>query len=993
MSKFHLPDDAFPSNSQDTAGNITSIILSLHEGPGLESLDDLYYDDDIELAANDRDEVETQLRDNGILAAGFDSTGCSHWVNQDATATVANYTADLKLWLLDGIHEHRNAVGRPTQYAYSNKDQLRPHHGVGDSGSGSETIGPGQSSHSNQASVLLNSGGFPKRLETELPLVTSIQTSSLPFPATKTPESGPPVPRGARSHPYHKGKKPRRNSLELEDVLEEGARINSIDMDIDQPHRKTNLSSRRRSQDHSSTGASSSRIATLLRVRAAERGVGSASLRPSSSSNQNKRVSVRFREQSNDLNNAVESVYRNSSLIQNARAVDFNPAESIPSPRPIPTRNTNGLTTQLDHQPSRPTIGKDYDPLQHVPMELDNQSSSSRSLSRSGLSERQHGHLNRNSLTSISTPNPPSQFQSSINRPNQGVHLPPPRTSSATSSNSARGSQAQSLSRHGRAESSPLNRAVEELSARHQSSSPRSRPSTSHPSFESHCSRGNHYAKVPRGSRLRNPRGSRLRQALQMREESAGPESDDQRPTTTPNARHGNTPSTSTKHSTTHKNRRNSTPSNSASDSGSNSDKDNAPHPDPDSSSDSSSDSDSGISEGQNQERHKGVALDKAAGVRQSAPLHTEQISIAIADYAKLLLGIARKTQGTKRSNLPHPPTADEISSWEQRKKDRRGFIERRIEKALNKYLDKTPNPKKSQLALIEAEATKLATEKLKPTPFLSQLDSFSPSSKYSTSVAASCEAALALAGFPRCTFIWTHTLKCKWNEAMYIIILQEWEKCYRRGDADDYHINVNHVTSDKMRLIFEQWYDNKRTAINSGLKKEAKALENPNAEQEELEKDLLVKQRNARRRSRRTVAAIRKEVMTTHFPQQANLILLTSQLECHSKDDLDEHGNQYRTLPSWRLDDLSTLFHTMDKFYISSQLSALSKSVAIKRLSRGPHKNIDDSQMPPVGFPRCLVSDIFWQGLLKSEKLALDLSHETYDLREIIAKFKDLQT
>ncbi|KAG0139025.1 hypothetical protein CROQUDRAFT_55351, partial [Cronartium quercuum f. sp. fusiforme G11] len=54
------------------------------------------------------------------------------------------------------------------------------------------------------------------------------------------------------------------------------------------------------------------------------------------------------------------------------------------------------------------------------------------------------------------------------------------------------------------------------------------------------------------------------------------------------------------------------------------------------------------------------------------------------------------------------------------------------------------------------------------------------------------------------CTFDWHSSLQSKWNKAMLTIILQEWEKCYYRGDASRYSINANHILAANKFKIFE---------------------------------------------------------------------------------------------------------------------------------------------------------------------------------------------
>ncbi|KAH9817062.1 hypothetical protein DFH28DRAFT_1124461 [Melampsora americana] len=116
-------------------------------------------------------------------------------------------------------------------------------------------------------------------------------------------------------------------------------------------------------------------------------------------------------------------------------------------------------------------------------------------------------------------------------------------------------------------------------------------------------------------------------------------------------------------------------------------------------------------------DQHGELYREKAAQSR-SVPSQHDQFSIAITHYVKFLLGITRKPCGaqiTSASSLPAPPSDEEIQAWLQRK---------------------------------HQDAIKEAETQLKPVQFQSLLSNKRSGCQYSSNVAYSCKAALALAGF-----------------------------------------------------------------------------------------------------------------------------------------------------------------------------------------------------------------------------------------------------
>lgn len=204
----------------------------------------------------------------------------------------------------------------------------------------------------------------------------------------------------------------------------------------------------------------------------------------------------------------------------------------------------------------------------------------------------------------------------------------------------------------------------------------------------------------------------------------------------------------------------------------------------------------------QTRQRHDDVRLDKMSRNHPECSQY-EQLAIAIHDYIKLIMGIERKRRGkpTSTQSLPAPPSEQEFITWIERKVERRRLIENCAVAARSAYLCHHPLAKSSQLAKVEKHAVETHLSNLTRVPFASQvLHTSSRGLKYSTTVASTCEGALALSGYPRYTLDWYASIKSAWNEGMFAVILQEWEKCYKRGDADGYNIRPNQVTPKNIR-------------------------------------------------------------------------------------------------------------------------------------------------------------------------------------------------
>ncbi|EGG09686.1 uncharacterized protein MELLADRAFT_60769 [Melampsora larici-populina 98AG31] len=73
------------------------------------------------------------------------------------------------------------------------------------------------------------------------------------------------------------------------------------------------------------------------------------------------------------------------------------------------------------------------------------------------------------------------------------------------------------------------------------------------------------------------------------------------------------------------------------------------------------------------------------------------------------------------------------------------------------------------------------------------------------------CEADLALAGFPRCTFDWGASYDTPWNSATSSIILANWVKAFDANAAKGFGILTSENTAENREQILRRWVGNKK--------------------------------------------------------------------------------------------------------------------------------------------------------------------------------------
>ncbi|EGF99949.1 uncharacterized protein MELLADRAFT_93927 [Melampsora larici-populina 98AG31] len=390
--------------------------------------------------------------------------------------------------------------------------------------------------------------------------------------------------------------------------------------------------------------------------------------------------------------------------------------------------------------------------------------------------------------------------------------------------------------------------------------------------------------------------------------------------------------------------------------------------------------------------RCDGIRLEKLAKPPVECSQH-ERLAIAIQHYNNLLLGIVRKGKGRKGNrSLPEPPSDDEYSAWDKRKLERRRIVDKAVEQACSLYRRKHPHVLPAQLARVGDHAAEDANSSILPVKFTSLVALRNSGVHYSTTVASTCEGALALAGFARFTYDWTDSIKSKWNEAISYIILQEWEKCYKRGDADDYDVDAKQVTAKNLRQVLDRWFNTKAREFSSQCQKSPEEKSNQAKEQE------AAKEKNRQRQLQKRVCQLRRHTLKTFFPEHHTLQAILSERTVHSEDEVDSAGHSYRKPKLWRHQHLNEFLHELDELHIviKAQEGDQACTSATKALHRGPYAPLEDPDLlarPPKGFPRDLLDQQFMnQYVSRVAIFGLELSAHQFDLRPLLAHARWLQ-
>ncbi|EGF98409.1 uncharacterized protein MELLADRAFT_95688 [Melampsora larici-populina 98AG31] len=395
--------------------------------------------------------------------------------------------------------------------------------------------------------------------------------------------------------------------------------------------------------------------------------------------------------------------------------------------------------------------------------------------------------------------------------------------------------------------------------------------------------------------------------------------------------------------------------------------------------------------------RHRNAMMAEIADA-PNVPNAASQISQAIYECVRMLMGISRKSrsgqleQNTVDPSLPLAPTVEEMNEWVNRQNDREEFIDSKIKKAMRAYIASKPQgfkPNRKQVRTVKRDAAERARNKhkLMPVKFLSRMD-LSSSYKYSHSWGTKCEAALALAGFTRCTFDWRAGYDTPWNSTMSSIIIEQWLKCFNASGARSYSIISSDNTSGNREELLRRWFTNKKKQYGDQCKQNILMTTAEGREKLKIDK-AHAKKVVKRRKAKAAIHKARLSVATEMFGESSSQVKMLTPREVHSEDELGSSGGSSKVRLAWRSAELDNFISLIDQTIVSREVIAAAKRSARHLTDRGPYSTTPDTDMfPPKRFQRSLISPTWMSSMSGVAIRHLDLqTEETIDITKSIEK------
>ncbi|EGG10278.1 uncharacterized protein MELLADRAFT_94556 [Melampsora larici-populina 98AG31] len=380
--------------------------------------------------------------------------------------------------------------------------------------------------------------------------------------------------------------------------------------------------------------------------------------------------------------------------------------------------------------------------------------------------------------------------------------------------------------------------------------------------------------------------------------------------------------------------------------------------------------------------RHRDEGIGKAAQAHLT-PNSATPLARAIQEFTKMLMGIPRKSRNSSsldidaEPRLPEAPTDDERHNWLTRKQTREDFIRNAQDKGMKKYLSKKPPgyiPNRKQRKMVEHDSAEAATLKnpMRPVVFKSRMAS-GGRSRYAHHWGTQCEAALAMAGFPRATFDWNASWDTPWNSTTSSIILAQWVKVYDANGARNFGILSSENTAANREEILRRWVSNKMPKYNDQTRR-VDEMKTPAGKQRLIEKDA-EKQGIARKRRLQTkIQKMRKDEAVNLFGQDSTEVEMISHPEIHSEDEYvaGNFGSRQRKRLEWRSTELDVFINLLDKCHPGRKILPREKRVAQQLIERGPYApDPEPDACPPRYFQESLVNPAWLEqqtGLIVAE-------------------------
>ncbi|EGG03556.1 uncharacterized protein MELLADRAFT_90089 [Melampsora larici-populina 98AG31] len=369
--------------------------------------------------------------------------------------------------------------------------------------------------------------------------------------------------------------------------------------------------------------------------------------------------------------------------------------------------------------------------------------------------------------------------------------------------------------------------------------------------------------------------------------------------------------------------------------------------------------------------RHRDEGIGKIAGAHL-VPKAATPLARAIQEFTRMLMGIPRKSRGTSAlenagvPKLPDPPSDEERNAWLNRKQVRETYIRESQDKAMEQYIKKKGpdfKPNRKQKKAIEKDAAEMAALKkpMQPVIFKSRMLS-NARTRYPHHFISQCEATLAMAGFPRCTFDWGAPYDSPWNSATCTIILSHWVKAYEANGAKDFGILVKDNTAA-----------NREEVSDAGTPAGQKTLE---------EKIVKTQSITNKRLNKTKIYEARLANAARLFGQDLAEFEMLSHHDIHSDDELvttNSCGSRQKLRLEWRSSELDTLISLLDQAHWKRKRIPKDIRHAKQLVERGVYAPTPDKdRFPPKGFQLSLISPGWYdlQDGLTLEELELNENH-----------------
>ncbi|EGF99523.1 uncharacterized protein MELLADRAFT_112656 [Melampsora larici-populina 98AG31] len=396
--------------------------------------------------------------------------------------------------------------------------------------------------------------------------------------------------------------------------------------------------------------------------------------------------------------------------------------------------------------------------------------------------------------------------------------------------------------------------------------------------------------------------------------------------------------------------------------------------------------------------RHRDKDIGKVAD-SHPIPKPATPIARAIYEFTRMVMGIPRRglmsvLDPDACQKFPSSPTEEEQQAWLSRKQRRENFIRDAQDKAMDKYLRKKPEgfkPNRKQRQMVEHDSAEEANLKkpMRPVTFTSRI-ACGGRTRYAHHFGTQCEAALAMAGFPRCTFDWDGSWDSPWNSGTSSIILASWSKAYDANGAKEFGIISSDNTAANREEVLRRWFSNKGSKVREEVK-HVDLMKTPMGREQMKEHVAKVQKRTIKKRNKEKIYEARLQVVERLFGKDSSEYAMISHPEVHSDEEFvsaNTFATRQRLRLEWRRSELDTFIGHIDQAYWKRETLPKVRRACKQTVDRGAYApDAEPDCFPPKGFQASLC-DPTWlnsqEGLVLSE-LNLD-GNNSCDIREAIS-------